>query len=488
MTFSHEETQGRLLDLVYGEVEGFERAALEAHVGSCERCRRELAALGGTRAKVRAALVEEAAPSGVHARILRAAAEAVASSSEAPAIVVPPAAVAAPSAVVAPSPASRVPTGAPADPPSLWQRLRRGWALPTFATVGAFAVLLLASKVFLNPQRTYERGHEALIPRPSAPVAPPAENAPTEAPRAVEAAEQGTPRADEAAKTAPEAPSLSEDLRLRNVGVARRRAIGDALAKSLPHEHKVGAEVSGLGELGAGSLSGVLGARAAEGSASGIGRGGGALGGHAAPASPGAFASPPTGWRKGGAPAAAPASAPPAPVAAKRSADDVPEGLSASKADKAIVQEADGEETRLDRLKAEAPAPVAEKKKAAPQPAAKPAPAVSASVAQERAPAKATNASGSALKDTSDAKEREEGSAQEALAKRAEQLFAARRWSEALAAYRELLRRFPDADPAAKWRARVAQAQGEVASESARAAKKASAAEPAAASAPAEAR
>jgi hypothetical protein len=54
---------------------------------------------------------------------------------------------------------------------------------------------------------------------------------------------------------------------------------------------------------------------------------------------------------------------------------------------------------------------------------------------------------------------RHDDATQATLARRADELFAAGRWSEAVAAYRELLRRFPHADHEARWRARVSQAQ-----------------------------
>jgi hypothetical protein len=71
------------------------------------------------------------------------------------------------------------------------------------------------------------------------------------------------------------------------------------------------------------------------------------------------------------------------------------------------------------------------------------------------------------------ARQKEAAPSLEALVRKAEQLFAAGRWTEAAAAYRDLLRRFPDADPAAQWRARVVQAQREDSAARAKAATKA---------------
>ncbi|MDB4979404.1 MAG: hypothetical protein JWM82_156, partial [Myxococcales bacterium] len=171
MTYSHDETNARLLDLVYGEAAPHDRVALEAHVAGCARCQAELAALGGTRAVVRAALVDQSAPKAVHARLMQAAtgeADIMAALQKATS----PEAKARAAAQLrlsprGPAPASSAPTGAP----SFWGKLRRGWTLPTFATVGAFAVLLLASKVFLSPRSTYERGQQGLIPAEPAPAA-----------------------------------------------------------------------------------------------------------------------------------------------------------------------------------------------------------------------------------------------------------------------------------------------------------------------------
>ena len=48
------------------------------------------------------------------------------------------------------------------------------WTLPTFATLGAVAVVVLASKVFLEPDKTVELGRRALQSAPAeAPAAPP---------------------------------------------------------------------------------------------------------------------------------------------------------------------------------------------------------------------------------------------------------------------------------------------------------------------------
>jgi hypothetical protein len=60
-------------------------------------------------------------------------------------------------------------------------------------------------------------------------------------------------------------------------------------------------------------------------------------------------------------------------------------------------------------------------------------------------------------------KEKDVAPSYQALARRADELYAAGRWAEATAAYADLLRRFPTAEPAPRWRARLATAQREAA-------------------------
>jgi anti-sigma factor RsiW len=139
-----EQTRGHLLDLLYGELPPDGRAAAEAHLAGCQACRAELAALESTRAHARRALDADSPPPRARAAILRAAAAA-----------------------------SPRPAPAPAKP-SLWARMRQTrWTLPTFATIGAVAVFLLASRIFLEPEKTYQRGLQGLLPDRSAPASAP---------------------------------------------------------------------------------------------------------------------------------------------------------------------------------------------------------------------------------------------------------------------------------------------------------------------------
>ncbi|HVR02725.1 MAG TPA: zf-HC2 domain-containing protein, partial [Polyangia bacterium] len=181
MTLSHGDANARLLELVYGEAAPAERALLEAHVATCARCTADLAALGDTRARLRAALddADEPVPARAHARILDAANAAVAAAANARA-----GDRAAPAPAPATSPARQA--SAPRAP-SLWERLRGRWTFPTLATVGAVAVVVIASKVFLEPERTMEAGREvATGSTPPMAESPPPATAPAEEPRAAE--------------------------------------------------------------------------------------------------------------------------------------------------------------------------------------------------------------------------------------------------------------------------------------------------------------
>ncbi|HEY5088634.1 MAG TPA: zf-HC2 domain-containing protein, partial [Polyangia bacterium] len=174
MAKSCEDVSARMMELLYGELPEGERAAIEAHLeadsGGCARCRAELARLRSTRAIARQVL-DEAPPARAHQAILRAAAAAVAGRQ--------------------PAPEKRI----EAAGPSFWERLRARWTLPTLATVGAVAVFLLASKIFLEPEKTYERGRQGLVPAPV--------EAPAPAPTPTTAGEPATAPAAEAERSAP---------------------------------------------------------------------------------------------------------------------------------------------------------------------------------------------------------------------------------------------------------------------------------------------
>src|SRR5580692_6788699 len=146
MPIGCDDLDARMLELLYGELPEGERAALQAHLdsdgGGCDRCRRELADLRGARAQARQVL-DEAPPARAHAAILRAAEAAAAAR------------------------AGVVPAVPPAARGSWWDRHRSSWTFPTLATIGAVAVFLLANKIFLEPEKTYERGRQGLAPAPA---------------------------------------------------------------------------------------------------------------------------------------------------------------------------------------------------------------------------------------------------------------------------------------------------------------------------------
>ena len=146
-----EDVTARLLELLYDELPADERAALQAHIAGCARCQAEVQSFQKTRAAARSVLADPP-PAGVRQRLIAAAMAASAA-----------AATAKPAAV----PASDGGGG-------FWAWLRQRWTLPTLATAGAMAVFLLASRVFLNPDKTYRRGQQIAAPAVSSPTPPPA--------------------------------------------------------------------------------------------------------------------------------------------------------------------------------------------------------------------------------------------------------------------------------------------------------------------------
>jgi hypothetical protein len=226
------------------------------------------------------------------------------------------------------------------------------------------------------------------------------------------------------------------------------------------------------------------------------------------------FAPPPSGWKAGaGAVASAPAAAapaepaPPPPAAAapepapsapqavrkrKVAADDMLDGFhssvpSASEPADRSVEEGEGS------------GPSAYAKKVAPKPAAKAvaahAPASEAAPREKAATSPAKNAQRAAAK-PEQARSNQENLVEhesparaeplqqqppslETLTRRADHFFAVQRWSEAIAAYQELLRRYPDADLKTRWRERIAQAKTYVAQDAAQTASKKAAKAPA---------
>ncbi|HVU52462.1 MAG TPA: hypothetical protein VHL80_17330, partial [Polyangia bacterium] len=97
-------------------------------------------------------------------------------------------------------------------------------------------------------------------------------------------------------------------------------------------------------------------------------------------------------------------------------------------------------------------------------PAPRPAPVASDEPAPSARPAQSPRAADEEKQrslDKNALKPKDDAGSEAALARRADQLFAAHRWSEAIAAYRELLRRYPAADAEPRWRTRLKDAQAQ---------------------------
>jgi hypothetical protein len=432
---THEDANAQLLDLVYGEAEGTTREALEAHVAGCAQCKADLAALGDTHQLLRGSFEDLPVPARVHARILESA-KAGAVTVESPKARVP----------------SRVPASEPATP-SFWERMRGRWTLPTLATVGAVAVVVITSRMFLDPNRAFEQMQERRAPAQAEPP-PPASPAPAE--ELAAGAPAAAPADDREGEPRPNAELLQrrrkalEQLRLNppgGRGALRTRSMDDRLRSAL---ERLDAPALGSGGGGVASGGGALGGIAA--SRDDLAKVGAkapeaekadkaAAKPAAAPARSGAYASPPAGWAHDGkatntakkgeavapaapAPPPAPASAPMAAAPAKRKAQS----------------------QRLEELEGSSAASAA-------GPSAQPSEPM-------REMDESSNVRAKSVAD-SERKERQKDAAPsvDTLARKAGELFAAGRWNEAIAAYRDLLRRFPDADPVPQWRSRLLQAE-----------------------------
>jgi anti-sigma factor RsiW len=136
MSLTHADIDARLIEFLYGELDAGARRAFEEHLAGCDRCRAEVTSLGDVRADARAAvrrdLIEDPPPA-VQARVMDAALKAAA-------------------AMRPPSPASaRAQAAAAAAPQAASEQgvrgflrwLRRPWILPTFGTVTAVMVVLV---------------------------------------------------------------------------------------------------------------------------------------------------------------------------------------------------------------------------------------------------------------------------------------------------------------------------------------------------------
>jgi len=479
-TTNCEDVSARMVELLYGELPADARSGVDAHVAGCARCRSELDGLEKTRAVARRAL-DESPPRDGAGLILRRAAEHLAAQQQ-------PAAAAA-AAIV---PAGKAKKAAQPQQGSLWDWLRSRWTLPSLATVGAVALLVIGLRVLLEPNNVDYKGspefqreaRQAAAPtvvtvEPAAPEAKaagesfaadrapaPAQPAPAEA-SAIDETDRARIRAEAASAKASASAKSSASARHRSAGVAKAEAKPSAAVSAPPR-------ASGPvynDKLAASADSGR--------------------------SDKGKFAPPPppkpvTGFKMAdddpsGAPAAAPSGS---RRAAAPSKDDGIDGLLSSAEKPPAPAKAGGAGSRLggygaggggggkvaDRSVAKerpapaAPAPrVAEPAAAPPAAAAMPPPPAPEPAARhevEKSEKKAKRAPAAADEESAAAPAPREGtmagkskpSAETAVA-RANRLFTEGRWAEAAAAYRELLRRDPNNSEAARWRQRLAVAE-----------------------------
>jgi hypothetical protein len=466
-----------MLELIYGELGADERAELEGHIAGCADCRAEREGFEQTRALARQVL-DEPAPARARAAILAAAAaHATATAPQAAAH----AAEAAPARVA--------PTARPPERRSFWDWVRARWTLPTLATVGAVAVFVLGSRLFLSPDKTYERGRQALAPTPPAEPETAAQTPPAgpagllrEPPRAQPADElaKDETKTTGAGLAAPEgapAPASAShhggkpSLRLNNVAAksaAAKPAKMDRLDSLLGGSDKgfgVGGSAAGLAGVGEEADRGAAQLKSKD-DAKALRREAAAGGEGAARDDSRRFAPPPP-------PAAAPAKSPaadadsarPLPKAkAKKEISDDPLEGSPPPAPRSAAATGDYEQEASAAPKRSRSAAAG---KGAPPPSAPPAASAPVATAEKKSVERKSAPSGAATAKPARPAEAEApgakaGRATETPAQRADRLFGEGRWIEAAAAYRELLRSDPRNDDADRWRRRLATAQAEI--------------------------
>lgn len=422
MTIDCRDVSARMMELLYGELSGDDRAAIEAHLAGCASCAAELATFQSTRAASRRALDSDEPPGRARQAILRAAAAAVATKQPKPieARSVPPR-------------------------PSFWGRWRVRWTLPTFATIGAVAVVVLASKVFLEPDKTVELGRQALRPVPAeAPAAPPRAAEPQATAKA-EVQEPATPAAPREREHKDEKrprlqPPATDEAPARSTKttVQRRQAVPADGLDGLVGETMKGSGSAGLARHKASASEGLFGDD------------------DISTARPGAAA--PKAGKREFAPPPPPRDEParPAAPATNQMRERDTEGEEGLEETAAPPRGGDGRSSA--GAGAAPPAAHAKaKKEAIPMPsglddlvrgpaasAAAPAPAPAAGAAKER---------------KADARAEDKAVSKpvaESPVVRADRLFAQGQWAAAARAYRDLLRGDPHNADAARWRQRLA--------------------------------
>jgi len=494
MPMTCEQIDEQMIDFLYGELAPEARAAFDAHIGGCERCRREAESLGQTRALARASL-DQAPPAHLRARVVAAARAAM----------TPAVAAAAASSPAAPA-AAQVPrieipkwVKAQSGDGGFWRKLRAWWTLPTLVSVGAVAVFLLSMRSVQRPLAVMARGHRMVVgtappaseptaseeaapavPAPAAPPGPPANEL-----------QQRVASANRAEKTkAGKEESYADRARVAPAAAARSPAPASSGAPAgAPTTAKRKEALGGgcIGRVHGGAPAATGRSRAPVSEAESGGMDDLLSGERAADRDPGAAPS----ARAAASPAdqpsmkAAEPSAPP-PAEAAASADEAKVAsaesarprshLSAKKArrdeeaDLAEPEQGDGALDRRATARATPkgyapPAPPPAAPVAVPTPvtatrggagAAPPAASAPAPASPPPAPALAADKDSAAPAKKPKAAEASRG---ETLVQRADRLFTEGRWVEAAVAYRDLLRQNPNAPDASRWRRRLAAAQ-----------------------------
>lgn len=403
----------QLVSFLYGELPEDVRAAVRAHASTCARCHANLEGFEDVRTAVRSVL-DEPPPARVRTAIRTAAAQSSAAAATAGAVAEAAAGVSeADRARAAPATsASRDGPSAGTSSSSWWDGVRawvRGhWTLPTFATIGAIAFVLLGRRVLLDPERAYDR-------RPTRTAAGDVGEASPEAPTTTDVAVP--------APTAPGHESPEKDGEGAAAAAVGRAPPADAPPRPARTRRRAGPAASG--------------AVSPEASAGGSGRA-------EPPASRGAervFAPPPTGWPREPRPAAVPAPASEVPRLERRAA--APGRLADAPA-------AEGAPRAPAKKSAVAPESLPEKREGEREDRARD---TSVSSAKSRMPARPSMPD--EVETSGGPDDAEAAAPLDALARRADRLFAEERWVEAVAAYRELLTRAPKHADAARWRQRL---------------------------------
>ena len=410
------EVSERVVDYLYGELAPAQRAEVDVHLGGCAGCRREIEELGGVRQQARQALegpLGGSPPPRVRQAVLEAARAAARAGARAPSVAVS------------------------AEGVAVWQRLwswlRRPWFAPAFVTVSAMVIFLVArGPLFDGPNRALD---EALQGSP-APAERAAEEAPAPRAEPTERAE-GTPApvAGEAAPSdEPSAESSEAEAAPAEERVARGRSPLIVASENPPRPQKARVAASG----GKGSGFAVPPPARRSPSRQSVSREDKKK---SAPVARRIFAEGISG-------AASPASPPPARLGAQ--------APGAPLADATFLVESPGRAEEV--AAAEDDAPVVEMAVSAPArtaaaPAARPSAPPARSVTARAAAARASAARPS------------DEPAQ--LIKRAEALFAEKRYAEAARIYADLVRRFPEHPDLARWKKRRVAASEAAASEAA---------------------